>query len=145
MQDFTKVKGQVELVLKDSQGNVKEHVTIPNLVVTTGLGHITSRLAGVSQAVMSHMAVGTSATAAALADTTLGAEVGRVALTSTTPSGSTILYVASFGAGVATGALQEAGVLNDGAAGTLLCRTVFPVVNKGASDTLQISWTITVS
>jgi hypothetical protein len=27
----------------------------------------------------------------------------------------------------------------------MLCRTVFPVVNKQAGDTLQITWTVTLS
>jgi len=29
--------------------------------------------------------------------------------------------------------------------GTMLCRTTFNAVNKGNDDTLQITWTITVS
>jgi hypothetical protein len=27
----------------------------------------------------------------------------------------------------------------------MLCRTVFAVINKGASDTMTITWTITIS
>ena len=56
-----------------------------------------------------------------------------------------IAYVASFVAGVGTGAVTEAGVFNAASAGTMLCRTVFSVVNKGAADSMSITWTITVS
>ena len=54
-------------------------------------------------------------------------------------------YVASFGAGTGTGAITEAGLLNASSSGTLLCRTVFSVINKGANDTLGITWTVTIS
>jgi hypothetical protein len=36
-------------------------------------------------------------------------------------------------------------VFNASSSGTLLCRTTFSVVNKGAADTLKITWTLTVS
>jgi hypothetical protein len=94
---------------------------------------------------MSHMAVGTGSTAAAAGDTALGSESARVALTSTTVSGADVVYVATFGAGTGTAALTEAAVLNASSSGTMLCRTVFPVVNKGASDSMTITWTVTAS
>ena len=39
----------------------------------------------------------------------------------------------------------EAGILNGASGSTLLCRTVFSVVNKGASDSMTITWTVTIS
>jgi hypothetical protein len=56
-----------------------------------------------------------------------------------------VTYIASFPAGTGTGAVVEAGVFNDPTAGTMLCRTVFAVVNKGADDAMSITWAITVS
>ena len=50
-----------------------------------------------------------------------------------------------FAAGSGTGAITEAGVFNASSGGTMLCRTVFSVVNKGADDSMTITWTITVS
>ena len=96
---------------------------------------------------MTHMAVGTGSTAAVIGDTTLGTEIAasRVALTSTVASTNTIVYVATFGSGVGTGAVTEAGIFNASSAGTMLCRTVFSVVNKAAGDTMNITWTITIS
>ena len=94
---------------------------------------------------MSHMAIGTGSTAAAAGNTALGSEAGRVALTSSTVTDNAVAYVASFGAGTGTGAITEAGLLNASSSGTLLCRTVFSVINKGANDTLGITWTVTIS
>ena len=94
---------------------------------------------------MSHMANGKGATAAASGDSSLGTEASRQALTSTTVNNNAVSYVASFAAGSGTGAITEAGVLNAASGGTLLCRTVFSVVNKGASDSMTITWTITIS
>ena len=94
---------------------------------------------------MSHMAVGTNNTAAAAGQTALSAETARVALTSTTVSTNTVTYAATFGAGTGTGALVEAGILNASSSGTMLCRTVYTTVNKGSSDSMTVTWVITVS
>lgn len=118
---------------------------VDNLVVTTGRNFVASRLGGAGANVMSHMALGTGTTAAALGDTTLQTENARVALSAATVSANTIEYTATFPAGTGTGAVTEAGILNAASAGTLLCRTVFSAINKGASDSVTIVWTVTVA
>ena len=144
--DSLKLKGELNIVVKDKDGNVKEQRHEKNLVVSAGLEFICSRMAGTSAGVMSHMAVGSGSTAAAAGDTDLGSLLGsREALDSTTASTNTITYVASFEAGDGTGAITEAGIFNAASAGDMLCRTVFAVVNKGADDTMSITWTITLS
>jgi len=143
--DKTNVKGRLNVVLTDKDGNVKESREVNNLVVNTGLAYIASRMKDTTDTAMSHMAVGAGTTAAAAGDTALGSELGRVALTSTTVTSNAVAYVATFGAGTGTGAVTEAGILNAGSGGTLLCRTVFDVVNKSADDTLSVTWTITIS
>ena len=144
--DELKVKGSVNVVIHDESGKQKENFTIPNLVVTTGLAYIASRMKDATATAMTHMAVGTGSTAAAAGNTALETQLGsRVALTSTTVTSNSTAYVATFGAGVGTGALTEAGIFNASTSGTMLCRTVFAVINKGASDTMTITWTITIS
>jgi hypothetical protein len=140
-----KLKGRVAMVLRDKDGNVKDEQEIRNLVVDSGLDFIASRMKDTTDAAMSHMAIGSGTTAAAAGDTTLGTELGRVALTSTTVTNNEVAYVATFAAGTGTGAVTEAGLFNASSAGDMLCRTVFSVVNKSADDVLQITWTITVS
>lgn len=146
IQEQMSVQGRLSVVLRDSNGQVKQSYEVPNLVVNTGLAYITSRMKDATDDVMSHMAVGSGATAADGGDTALETQIGsRVALTSTTVTANEIEYVATFAAGVGTGAVTEAGTFNAATAGTMLCRTVFSVVNKGQDDTLQITWTITLN
>jgi hypothetical protein len=148
--DSIKAKGTLQLVLTDENGNIKqqdEH----NLVVNAGLAYIASRMRDASAGVMSHMAIGSGTSAAAAADTELGSQLStRVGLDSTTivttsATGDSVQYVATFDAGQSTGAVTEAGIFNNASAGTMLCRTVFPVINKGELDTLVITWKVTVA
>lgn len=141
--------GRLTIVLKGADGTVKDVREVKNLVVNTGLGHITSRMVGTAQAVMSHMGLGAGTSPAAAGDTALGSALGaRKVFDSATRTGSNnenIVYVTTYNAGEATGAVTEAGIFNALTSGTMLCRTVFAVVNKGASDTLQVTWTVTLS
>lgn len=138
------VVGTPRIVVTDRDGKVKYDFSVPNLVVTSGKNFIASRMVGTTPAVMSHMAVGTGATAAAAGDTTLQTELTRVALSASSATGAVATYTANFAAGVGTGAITEAGIFNASSAGTMLCRTTFPVVNKGADDSMSITWTVTI-
>lgn len=142
---FFNVKGDVYVTKTDEHGAVEE-LAFKNLVVTAGKTYIAARMSSNTASVMSHMAIGNSITAAAISDTTLGTELGRVALSVSggTPSSNTITYSASFPAGTGTGGVTEAGIFNDVTTGTMLCRTVFPIVSKAAGDTLAISWVVSI-
>lgn len=144
LNETLKMTGKLDIVVKNAEGQVKEELHIPNLVVTAGKTFIASRMTSASSTVMGYMAVGTGSTAPAAGDTTLQTELSRVTLTSATPSTNVVTYVGDYPAGTGTGALQEAGIFNAGSAGTMLCRTTFSVINKGASDTMTITWTVTV-
>lgn len=142
--DAIKITGDVTIKVFSPDGALKDKREITNLVVTSGKQFIAGRMTGTATA-MSHMAVGAGTTAAAAGDTALQSELGRVALTSGTTAGAITTYVASFPPTVGTGAVTEAGILNASSGGTLLCRTVFSVVNKGVDDAMTITWAITVS
>lgn len=144
-QELLKATGKLKIQIFSPDGALKDERFHDNLVVTVGKEFIASRMVGTAANVMSHMAIGTNSTAPVAGDTTLGAEVARVALTSGSASGAVATYVATFPAGTGTAALQEAGIFNATPAGTMLCRTTFPVVNKGASDAMTITWTVTIS
>ena len=145
LQDSIKVTGNLKVVLTGPDGQVKDEQEFKNLVVTTGKNFIASRMKDTSDTAMSHMAIGSGTTSAVVGDTALETELGRVSLTSTTVTANSVAYVATFPAGTGTGAVTEAGILNASSSGTLLCRTVFSVINKGAADTLGITWTVTVN
>ena len=144
IQETVKATGALQIKLYGPDGKLKQEQSVKNLVVTTGKAFIAGRMVG-TPTVMSHMAIGSGTVDPVVGNTTLGTELGRVSLTSSTAAGAVVTYVASFGAGVGTGAVTEAGIFNASSAGTMLCRTEFAVVNKGADDSLSITWTVTVS
>ena len=150
--DGIKVRGDLSIVLLGADGEIKDERLLTNLVVTDGLNLICSRLKDATANVPSHMAIGTGTTAAAAGDSALGTEasggsyarqsVGTPTLNTTNKS---IQFQSTFGAGVGTGAITESGIFNASTSGDLLARVVFSAVNKGASDSLQITHTITLS
>ena len=146
MNFHSKIKLTGKLVIKkfDSRDELIDEVNINNLIVTVGKVHVAERIISDTETKMSHMALGSGLDNPALADTDLGNELDRAALSAATRTGANITYTATFPAGVATGSITEAGIFNDGTAGTMLCRTTFPVITKSASETVAISWTVTV-
>jgi hypothetical protein len=144
-----KLSGQVSIVVTDKNGNVKDSREIKNLVVDAGLAFIISRMVGTTKGVMSHMALGAGTNAAAGGQTDLTSMLGaREAIDSSTITGAInekVQYIATFEPGDATGAVTEAGIFNAATGGDMLCRTVFPVVNKAADDQMAVTWTITLA
>jgi hypothetical protein len=147
MEESVKLTGTLHIVVRDEQGNIKEERYEKNLVVTTGLAYIASRMVGVASTVMSHMEVGTSNTSAALGQTALVAAVSgsRRPLTVFSSASNVVTAETTFAAGYGTGTLTEAGIFNASSGGTMMCRSVYSPVVKGATDSLTITWTITVS
>mgnify|MGYP003980376183 CR=1 FL=1 len=137
--DDLKLTGALTIAVNDEIVQETE-----NLVVTAGKNWVADRMNN-ANTVMTHMAVGTGTNAAAAGDTTLVTETDRNALTSTTVTANAVAYVATWAAGDATAALTEAGIFDAASSGDMLARTVFSVVNKGAADSMTITWTITVS
>jgi len=153
-QEFTKARGDVDIVLTDSLGKEKDRREIRNLVVDVGLEFIISRMVSTDKSVMSHMAIGSdNDTSNANSFTDLGSYLGvRNPLTSILIEDSglgindSIRHNAAWFEGESTGAVVEAGIFNNGTIGQgdMLARTTFPVVNKGPEDILAIEWTITL-
>lgn len=142
-----KLHGALTLILQKKDGQV-EVMKKDNLIVNVGFDFIADAIGKSASrpAVMSHIALGTGTTAAAASQTALVTELTRLAATYAHTVGTKVFtFTASFGAGVATGAITEAGVLNAASAGIMLDRVVFPVVNKGADDTLQAVFTFTMA
>ena len=145
-QENLAMKGELTIDRYDITGQLVEKRKIPNLVVTSGKALMISRLLGTTDGVMTHMGVGTGVTSPVVGNTALETALGaRIALTSATQTSNSVTYVGTFGAGVSTGAITEAGIFNALTSGTMLCRTVFPVVNKAAGDSIVITWNVTIS
>lgn len=146
IQETLKAVGTLQIVLKDANGNIKEVRDLKNIVTSAGKAWIAAVIGTASgaPALMSNMAIGTGTTAADASQTTLVTETARVVLSSTVVSGKTVTYTATFGAGQGTGAVTEAGIFNAASAGTMLNRTTFSAINKGSSDTISITWVVTL-
>lgn len=145
--DTLQTIGELHIQVRDtSTGELKVDRLEKNLVVTVGKNFIANRITSASAAVMGWMAIGTNNTAPSGTNTTLNTELVRVATTVSggTPTGNTVQYIGIYPAGSGTGALTEAGIFNASSAGTMLSRTTYAVINKGASDEMTITWTITV-
>ena len=120
---------------------------IRNLVVTSGKELVAANLQGGTVTPLTHMGVGSGSVAAAAGDTGLGTQIDRNALTTSggTVAAAVVTYECTWLPGDGTGALTEAGLFSASTGGTMLARTVFPVVNKGADDTVTIAWDVTIS
>lgn len=159
-----KLLGTLDIVLTDVNGVVKDQRNIKNLVVEDGLRWLTQSALKTTNtpAAMTHMGIGDGTTAAGTSNTDLvGTNKLRVAFTTApqanaSAAGGTgnLVFITQFLSGdrlpnhVANGnnsSITEAGIFNASSGGTMLCRTVFPVVNKGDNDTMTITWTITLS
>lgn len=134
-----KLIGKVEIVLRDSEGRIK-HQGVYNTIETAGKACITDQLlASPSLTKPTHMTIGTGTPGAG----SLGTALDTNALTSKTRNTNVLTMVGDWAAGDGTGAITEAGI-RDAAAGNYLATTSFSVINKGAADTLQITWTWTI-
>jgi hypothetical protein len=136
----------MRIELRDKDGNIKEIRNIHNTVTDAGKAGLMDQLLGTpTLSKPGWMELGTGSPAATL----LGAYVAgsRVALTSKTRLNAVVTMVGNWGAGVGTGAITEAGIFDVVTANTvnMYCSASFLAVNKGANDTLQISWTLSAS
>jgi hypothetical protein len=141
-----RLRGRVKMELHGPDGELKHSHEADNLITTVGKQDIVDQLlASPGQAKPQYMAVGTGSTAAAIGDTALGTESARVALATKTRSTNVLTMTATFPAGTGTAALTEAGVFSAVSVGDLYSRVVFSAINKGAADSLTITWTYTLS
>lgn len=146
------LKGRVEIKLIGPDGNIKDHRIVkdhrvfPNTVTTFGDKLVANRLSGATLTAPSHMAIGTGIGATSSYNS-LVTELDRNALTSTTQGTTTddndVIYVGTWAAGDGTGSITEAGIFNVSSGPGMFVYSSFSAVNKAASDTLTITWTVT--
>lgn len=132
----------MRLTLRDEFGRVKYSRSYYNTVETAGKNGIADQLlASPTLTKPGWMAIGTGTGGT----TTLTTELDRNALTSKTRSGAVVTLVGNWAAGDGTGAITEAGIFDAASSGNMWTYTSFSVINKGAGDTLEIDWTVTIS
>lgn len=166
MADGNDLKGFVTITLTDEDGNIKSEETVENLITDTGdLYYAQQAIDGVAPAnavaptLVNGMKLGTGTTA--VAKNGAGAALvtyltgSNQAFDASYPqvanqgagNGVWGVYKVTYAAGVATNAaITEAVIVTDEAtnatstASNTISRITFTAVNKGASDTLSITW-----
>ena len=142
------LKNSIKVIVKgelfDENGDLKQRFIKHNLITNVGYDFLCNAFANATRpAAMEYIAVGTGTTTPALTDTALVTEIERLkAGYSHTASDKFLTLSATFAAGVATGALTEAGIFNAASEGTLFDRITYPVINKEQLDSYVISFTI---
>lgn len=142
------LKGKYTADLYDADGRLKQRVEGSNVVCTNGKEFLASFLNSAAAAAatftMKYLAIGTDATAEAAANTALGAEVSRQTGTVSYVSNQIFQVKATFAAGSGTGAIAEYGLFSSNTNGTMISRDTESVINKGASDTLTVTYQLTI-
>lgn len=146
----TRLKGHIKIEVFDKDGKLKQIFEKDNTFMAVGDAHVADQLdASPAETAMGWMAIGTGDTAFTTGSTSLNVELDRNPLTGGYPEqqvgsdDNDVVYKTTWAAGDGTGAIVEAGIFNSSGAGTMLAASTFPVINKGVSDTLTITWTVT--
>lgn len=150
--DIIKPEGACTLILRDGvTGKIKSVDHIHNTFVTVGKNSIAAALMGTTtnnQGIITYCAVGTSVLAPTLADTKLTTEIFRKLVSVRSVSGKVATFQTFFTTSEANGTLREAGLFGDSASATTDSGTLFSklAINrvKSSSDTLTMSWDITI-
>lgn len=139
-------KGRLSARLIGGNGEIKGNYDLgDNLIVNNGKYAIADQLlASPTITKPTHMGIGTGTVAPAAGDTALGAEVGTRSSLTKSRNNNVVTMVGTFAAGNGTGAITEAGIFTASTAGTMYSRITFSVINKGANDTLELTWTYTI-
>lgn len=140
------IKGEALVQLFGPDGELKEERIIYNTVTELMDAHVADCLSDQGDGTIDFMAVGTGSGQGS-GDTGLAGDLDRNALDSTTQGAggadNDVVYVCTWAAADGTGAITEAGVMRDDDNTKLMLYADFAVVNKGAADSLVITWTAT--
>jgi len=143
-----RIKGKVDYVLRGPDGEIKaERHTPHNTITELHDALVADRLAGGSDGLIGWGKLGTS-TGQDAADTDLATACGgaRTAIDSITQgtagADNDDIIVCTFGAGVDTGTITEAGLFAHLSEAKMQCYDDSLDVTKGAGDTLELTWTV---
>jgi len=154
MRDRFRLRGEIELILRNKRGEVKRRVKLKNVITNVGKAQVAGLINGVVTSPFRYVAIGTGTTAPSASDTALETEIARKAgstsRATTNVSNDTAVVEATFSsADGLTGSsnVAEAGLFDATSGGNMLARQTFSAipVNWDGGDTLTIRWRIVVS
>ncbi len=156
--------GHIELIAKDNNGNIKAYRQTDNLVVNTGKSCAAVHIFGVpangtatacggqTAAAFNAIGIGTATAAVAAGDTALGAQSGSRATNGTftlinaTANAPYYSLQTTFRPGAST--IAESGIFDQvatGAGSHMFAHQTFTGIALGATDTLTVTWRVTLS
>lgn len=148
-----KLKGTYNFVIKDINGNTKDEWSVDNLITNAGIAQL-ALLAGDASAVpFTYLALGTDNTAPAVSQTTLVAEItdsglaratATVSRVQTTVANDTLQLVYEWTAS-GTKTVEEIGVFNANANGTMLSRALTSTKIMTNGEKLQATYRVKIS
>lgn len=152
--DKLKIKGIVELTIRDKNGKVRDHSVIENATMNAALA-VFSGLIGATgaQTAFTYLGLGTSNTAVAASQTTLGAEISTLGLqrasatvsrTTTNQTNDTLQLTKTF---TATGSIsvEEVGYFNAASSGVMGGRALTTTKSLVNGETLTVTYKIIFS
>ncbi len=165
-----RMKGHLTVVLKDAQGKVKDYREIDNVVMKVGkefLGIKTfsagnASIPAAAGTAANVIAVGTAATTNATTPGFYDRNALQTECAGSTRQTGTVTYnrqgttaptlvniVGTFAAlncpASGTASIAESGLFDATTVGNMFAHQYFAVINKGASDSLTVTWTITLT
>jgi|TARA_Y100000310_G_scaffold270565_1_gene284474 hypothetical protein len=150
--DNLKIKGVLKFTIRDAKTKeIKRVHEYHNLIPTVGRTMLADNLTNTSPdntPRITHVALGSDATAPANGDTTLGTETYRNAIASQTNADNIAYLTGFFDATEVTGTFAEAGIFADGSGAAdsgILFSHVAISITKSNTETLTVDWTITIS
>lgn len=148
IEDGILLRGKLNLhgILRNEDGEIIDEQTVSNQIQTYMPTNVADMLSDQGENAMGWMSIG-SGTGQAVGDSALATEETRQALDGGTPthSGAVVTYHRTFAAGEGTATITEAGVHNAAAAGNMGLYNDSINFAKGAGDSLELTWTLTIS
>lgn len=149
MKDTLKIRGRIDFKIVRVDGSVEEW-SIDNLITSAGKAQIALLAGDASATPFTYLALGTSSTAPAVGNTTLGAEItdtglqraaATVSRTTTTVTNDTLTLTKTF---TATGSktVEEVGIFNASSAGTLLGRALSGTKSLINTETITVTYNV---
>lgn len=141
------LKGTYDFIHRDKTGRIIDQFSVDNTITSAAKAALALLIQGNATTKYTRIAIGSSATAAVVGNTTLAAEITSPSLAralstatrvTTTVTNDTSNLVHTYSS-TATQTVQEAGVFDSASGGTLLSRVTFTAKNLSSGDTLQVT------
>ena len=148
MKESIKVNGHIQVRLNGEL--IEDRANVVTVAGKTALAALLNGTAA-GNSLVTHMGFGSGTTAAAASQTALTTELSgggyaRVSVTRSNPSAGVIQYQATLTGLSSSVTVQEVGLFSAATAGTMFARQLTGAVAlSSASDSLQITWTVTFS